>query len=106
MRKTLMFAITLLSIVVANSQTKKYTIEQFYKNTNVGGGVFSPDETKLLIHTNETGIYNLFEIDLASGRKRPLTDSKKESFFAVSYVPGTNDVLYSADQGGNENSHI
>lgn len=106
MRKILLLAVTLMSLVIANGQTKKYTIEQFYKNTNVGGGVFSPDETKLLVHTNETGIYNLFEIDLATGRKRPLTDSKKESFFAVSYVPGTNDVLYSADQGGNENTHI
>lgn len=110
-----MLAIFVLSIMACNQseptaeaprEIKKYTIEQFYKNTNVGAGYFSPDESKLLVHSNESGIYNLYEINIADGSKKQLTDSNEESFFAVDYVPGTDQILYSADKGGNEIDHI
>jgi dipeptidyl aminopeptidase/acylaminoacyl peptidase len=83
-----------------------YTIEQFYASTSVGGGSFSPDEKKLLIGTDETGIFNLYEIDLASGEKTQVTNSTEESFRPLSYVPSTGEMLYSADKGGNEIDHI
>ncbi|MBC7849452.1 MAG: S9 family peptidase [Chitinophagaceae bacterium] len=85
---------------------KQYTIEQFYKSTNAGGGAFSTDEAKLLISSNETGIYNAYEIDIASGSKKPLTSSASESVFANDYVPGTLNIIYSSDKGGNENDHL
>ena len=107
MQKALFLIVCSIAIVTGYGQvTKKYTIEQFYKNTSVGGGIFSPDEKKLLVHTNETGIFNLYEIDIATGKKKQLTDSKTESLFVIGYVPGTGEVLYTADQGGNENTHI
>jgi len=84
----------------------QYTIDQFYKNVNIGFSAFSPDETKLLVSSNETGIYNVFEIGLSDGSKKQVTNSTTESFFAVDYVHGTNQILYSADKGGNENSHL
>jgi hypothetical protein len=40
-------------------QFMTYTIEQFFASSNVGRGVFSPDEKKLLIGSDETGISNL-----------------------------------------------
>lgn len=83
-----------------------YTIEQFYKNTRIGGGIFSPDEKKLLIHSDESGIFNLYEIDLDSLAKTQITASTVESFFAIGYIKDTNKLLYSADKGGNELSHI
>ena len=85
---------------------KKYSIDQFYKSNQIGGGSFSNDETKLLIHSNETGVSNLFEIDLTDGSKKQLTTSEKESFFSQGYVPGTNEILYIADKGGNEMTHL
>ena len=33
-----------------------YSIEQFLKTVSLGGGYFSPDESKLLVYSNETGI--------------------------------------------------
>ena len=87
-------------------EIKQYTIEQFYKNEQIGGGAWSPDETKLLAHSNKTGIYNLVEINVTDGTQRQVTNSTKESFFAIDYVPGTNQILYSADKGGNEIDHI
>jgi len=90
----------------AIEKTKRYTIEQFYKNKQIFGGAFSNDETKLLVSSNESGIYNVHEIDLATGEQRIVTESDKDSFFANDYVPGTGEILYSADKGGNEISHI
>ncbi|HKZ68180.1 MAG TPA: alpha/beta fold hydrolase [Chitinophagaceae bacterium] len=85
---------------------KQYSIEQFYKSTQVGGGSISSDDTKLLVSSNESGIYNAYEIDIASGQKKALTNSTKESFFANDYVPGTANFIYNADKGGNENDHL
>ena len=87
-------------------KVNQYTIEQFYKNTRVNGGAFSPDEKKLLVSSDETGIFNVYEIDIETARKKQITHSGEESFFAIDYVPGTGQVLYSADKGGNEIDHI
>ncbi|MDP9042583.1 MAG: S9 family peptidase, partial [Bacteroidota bacterium] len=85
---------------------KQYSIDQFYKSANVFGGDISDGDKKMLVTSNETGIYNIYEIDNASGQKRALTSSSKESMFANSYVPGTTDIIYSSDKGGNEISHL
>ncbi|HSP88221.1 MAG TPA: alpha/beta fold hydrolase [Ignavibacteriaceae bacterium] len=85
---------------------KQYAIEDFYKNKQIAGGSFSPDESKLLVTSNESGIYNVYEISIADGKQKQVTSSKVESFFAVDYVPSTGDILYRSDKGGNEISHI
>ena len=84
----------------------KYSIEQFFENKRITGGSFSPDESKLLVSSNESGIFNLYEIDIASGAMTQLTFSDTESLFANSYVPSTGEIIYSADHGGDENSHL
>jgi dipeptidyl aminopeptidase/acylaminoacyl peptidase len=84
----------------------QYTIEQFYANTRFEGGTFSPDETRLLIGSDETGIFNLYEINLAEGTKKQLTNSTLESCYPIDYVPGMPALLYRADKGGNEINHI
>jgi len=86
--------------------TPTYSIEQFYQTTRIAGGVFSNDETKLLVSGNETGIFNAYEINIADSSRKQITFSEEESIFAIDYVPGTNDILYSSDKGGNEISHI
>ncbi len=85
---------------------QQYSIEQFYKNTQIGGGAWSPDATKLLVHSNATGIYNLYEINVADGKMTQLTHSTEEACLSVGYLPSGDGVLYSADQGGNELAHI
>ncbi|MDB5221787.1 MAG: secreted prolyl oligopeptidase family protein [Chitinophagaceae bacterium] len=107
----LAFAVTLLSSCNNNDsspkkEVKQYTIDQFYKTKNIGGGVFNKDETKIAVNNNETGIYNVYEINLADTSMKPITNSAKESFFVEDYVAGTDNIIYSADQGGNENSHL
>jgi dipeptidyl aminopeptidase/acylaminoacyl peptidase len=85
---------------------KEYTIEQLANNLAVGAAGFSADESKVLVHNNSTGIYNVFEINTADTTSKALTSSKKESYFAVDYLPGSDKYIYSADQGGDENARL
>ncbi len=84
----------------------QYSIDAFYKSTSFIGGALSTDDSRLLLGSNENGIYNAYEIDLATGQKTALTNSDNESVFINDYVPGTRHILYSADKGGNENDHL
>jgi len=108
MKTHLYFYILLLLLCSCSpkNKTAQYTVDQFYKNINTTLGTFSHDESKILVSSNESGIYNLYEIALADGTKRQVTNSTVESFFAAGYVPGTSQMIFSADKGGNENSHL
>ena len=90
----------------ARKEVKQYSAEQLFNNKNIGGSAFSTDETKILVTANITGINNLYELSIGDTTMAPLTKSAKESYYAIDYLPGSNKYLYSADQGGNENSHI
>ena len=108
MKSNSFLIIFLAAILNVNAQQEptEYSIEQFYENTRVSGGSFSPDESKILISSDESGIFNLYEIDISDGSKTAVTNSENESLFAVDYVPGSGDILYSADKGGNEINHL
>ncbi len=109
MRKSYFLALFIILAACARTDTKApqlYSIEQFYQNTRFAGGAFSDDETKLLVSSDETGIFNLYEINIADSSKKQITFSDEETFFAIDYVPGTDQMLYSADKGGNEINHI
>ena len=42
---------------------ERYTIQQFMDVKNMFSAGFSPDESKILLGSNETGIYNAFELE-------------------------------------------
>jgi dipeptidyl aminopeptidase/acylaminoacyl peptidase len=85
---------------------KQYTIEQFMDTVRIGGASFSQDERQILFHNNKTGIFNVYTVPVAGGPAKQLTNSTKESTFAVSYLPNDQRFLYTYDKGGNENSHL
>jgi dipeptidyl aminopeptidase/acylaminoacyl peptidase len=85
---------------------KQYTIEQFMATTRLGGASFSADEKSILFHSNKTGIFNVYAMPVAGGDAKQLTNSTKESTFAVSYFPADARFLYRYDKGGNENEHL
>jgi dipeptidyl aminopeptidase/acylaminoacyl peptidase len=100
-----------LLFLFACSQTEQkspdqYSIEQFYKNTRFDGGSFSDDETRLLVSSDESGIFNVYEITIKNDSRQQITFSDTESYYAVDYVPGSDQILYTADKGGNEINHI
>lgn len=65
-----------------------------------------PDESKILLGSNETGIYNVFELNLATNEKQQRTSSTEESVFPASYFPADDRIVYTSDKGGNEIDHI
>jgi dipeptidyl aminopeptidase/acylaminoacyl peptidase len=85
---------------------KSYTIEQMMDNERVGGGSFSPDNSKLLVHSNKSGIYNLYTVSTADGSWMPVTESDSSSVFAVSYFPKDERKLFRMDNNGDEIWHI
>ena len=108
MKKTL----TTLIIVFLGCQSSskkhvnKYDINDFFNNISVYGGSFSSDEERLIYSSNESGIYNVYEVGISSGTITKLSSSELESFFVQSYVPASNDFIYTADKGGNEINHL
>ena len=109
--KKQIFSILLLIIIVGCNKSQKrditkYKIDAFFDNIAISGGYFSSSEDKLIFSSNESGIYNVYEVNIDNGAVSQLTNSKKESFFIRSYVPGSDDFIYSADKGGNEISHL
>lgn len=113
MQKKIIITTVLVYVLVAcnnqNKTTKEikhYTAEQLYNNENINGIAFNKDETKLLINSDQTGIQNLYLLNISDTAMQPLTHSVKESFYGIDYLPGTNSYLYSSDKGGNENNHI
>ena len=92
--------------VLAQQPVKQYTIEQFMNTVRIGGSSFSADEKSILFHSNKTGIFNVYSVGVAGGDASQLTNSTKESTFAVSYFPNDARILYTYDRGGNENNHL
>lgn len=90
----------------AKKEVKQYSAEQLYNNKSMGGVAFNADESKILVNANMTGIYNLYELNISDTSLKALTFSVKESFYAIDYLPATGKFLYSADRGGDENSHV
>lgn len=84
----------------------QYGIDLFFQNTSIRGGYFSSDESKIAYTSDASGIYNIYEVDLSSGETSQRTQSEKESLYVLSYIPDSNALLYSADKGGNEISHL
>lgn len=112
--RTCALALTFVCVIALNScntaeqksPVKQYTIAQFMDIVQINGGAFSPDESKILINTKETGIFNAYEIDIASNEKKQLTSSTDNAIYGQSYFPSDNRVIYTGDKGGNEITHI
>ncbi|HEY4596974.1 MAG TPA: S9 family peptidase [Thermoanaerobaculia bacterium] len=90
----------------APRQVRQYTIDQFLANTAYGGASFSPDGRKILLSSNQTGVFNAFALPLDGGKPVQLTDSKVSAIQAIGYFPHDERFLYTSDQGGNEKNHI
>ena len=44
---------------------KQYTIEQLRNTVSIGATGFSTDESRVLVDANGTGIYNVYELNIA-----------------------------------------
>jgi len=85
---------------------KTYTIKQMMDNEAIGGGSFSPDNSKLLISSNRSGIYNMYTVPTGGGEMTPVTESDSSSVFSISYFPNDERMLFRMDGNGDEIYHI
>ncbi len=85
---------------------KQYTIAQFMDVNRVYSGGFSPDESKIILGSDESGIFNLYELNLSTDEKKQLTASTDNAVFANGYFPNDERMIIQSDEGGNEITHL
>ena len=106
MKKTsVLLGITLLFIGISckkdtentvQAEVKKYDVTDFFDTKSVSGAGFNANETKVLISSNSSGIFNSYEVTIADTVAKALTNSTKESVFAEGYIPGSSNFIYSS----------
>ena len=85
---------------------KQYTAEQLRNNVSVFTAGFNKDDSKILIGSNQSGIYNIYLLNVADTTSRQLTYSTTNSKFPVGFLKGSDNFIFDQDEGGNENYHL
>ena len=67
----------------APKEVKQYTIEQFYKSSEVFGGDISSDDKKMLVTSNESGIIIYTRLILQAGKNRLLPTLIKNQYLRI-----------------------
>ncbi len=83
-----------------------YSAKTFYETTAYMGASFSPDESRILLSSDASGIYNAYTIPITGGPAKQLTDSTTNAVRVVGYFPHDERIVYQSDQGGNEKDHL
>jgi dipeptidyl aminopeptidase/acylaminoacyl peptidase len=111
-------ALTPLRAVLAQPQAEsrqaepvRYSAQTFFDTTSYGlassaGFGFSPDGRSILIMSDKNGVFNAYALPVDGGETVAITESTGNANFPASYFPRDNRVLFTADQGGNENDHV
>jgi dipeptidyl aminopeptidase/acylaminoacyl peptidase len=90
----------------APREVPQYTIEDFLGSVNYGGASFSPDNSKLLVSSDQTGIFNAYAFPVDGGEPAQLTFSEDDYVIVMGYFPEDERFFYTSDQGGNELNHV
>lgn len=105
---SLMTAVLLLLFSCGKKETKtereigQYTIAQFMDTEAVFGSGFSPDNSKVLVTSNRSGIYNMYTLPASGGEMKPITASDSSSVYSISYFPNDERILFRMDGNGDE----
>jgi dipeptidyl aminopeptidase/acylaminoacyl peptidase len=95
----------------AQTQPVRYNARQFLETTSYGmasstGIAFSRDGRNLLIHSDRSGVFNVYALPIAGGDPVQISRSTTNATFAATYFPNDDRVIFTADQGGNELDHV
>ncbi|MBL4618057.1 MAG: S9 family peptidase [Robiginitomaculum sp.] len=109
----LLASVFLLPPAVADPNTKTpptYSAEVFYETTDFlisgTGYAFSPNKEHLLITSDESGVYNVYALNLKTNQRTALTNSTTNAVYAINYFPDGERYLYTSDNGGDELNHV
>ena len=105
-----------LSLAAACSSTglrsapaPEYDAPTFYETTSLFGAAFTPDESRVIFTSDESGVYNVYSMPVdgdASADVQALTRSTTNATYSVDCFPADERVLFTADEGGNELNHL
>ena len=84
----------------------RYSIEDLYANTDYRGVSFSPDAQRVLVLSNQTGVFNVFSLPAGGGVPRQLTSSTSDAILGAVHFPADDRFLFWHDRGGNELTHV
>jgi dipeptidyl aminopeptidase/acylaminoacyl peptidase len=90
----------------ATAEVPRYDARTFFETTAYTGASFSADESRLLLSSDASGVFNTYSQPIAGGPMEQLTHSKKNAIFGVSYFPKDDRILSTQDEGGNELNHL
>ncbi|MDX1462207.1 MAG: prolyl oligopeptidase family serine peptidase [Marinirhabdus sp.] len=89
-------------VAVTENEIQTYTIAQFMDNENAFANGYSPDKSKVLMTSNRSGIYNMYNTPATGGDLTPITQSDSASVFGISYFPEDDRILFRMDGNGDE----
>src|SRR5690242_9090459 len=77
MRHTAFYSLALLTLLACDKarEVPQHSVADFYKNVQFGDASFSHDNSKILVISNQTGIYNAYAIPVGGGAPQALTTS-------------------------------
>lgn len=92
-------------------QHTTYSAEAFFQTTSFSMAASTPyafaaSNGDVLITSDESGVFNAYRVDTASGERTALTASVGSPIFAVSWFPEDDRFLYTQDGGGDELTHV
>ena len=88
------------------AEVPQYTIDQILGTTLYEDAAISPDGNKVAVSSDQTGVLNAFVVPVAGGEPKQLTSSTVSAVRVIGFLPDSERVLYSSDQGGNELTHL
>ena len=94
------------STTVSTPSIEQYSAEQFFATKSYLGNDINYDASALLVASDESGVFNLYRVNVDGSHWQQLTHSSTDSIMPVSWFPKDDRILYSADQGGNELNHL
>ncbi len=87
------------------SEVPTYSIEQFMETVRINTASLSSNGETVLFTSDESGVPNAWAVPFVGGEAVQLTHSS-DPVQIHGYFPTDNRFLYSADESGNERSHI
>lgn len=107
-RTARLLAVALLAAAPLGAQdaeVPRYTIEQFMETVRISTASLSADGEKVLFTSDASGVPNAWALPFAGGEPVRLTHSA-DPIHTHGYFPTDERVLYSADDGGDERTHL
>lgn len=102
--KKLAVLFVLLALYVSAS-AQPYTIQQYLNIKSATGPTLSPDGKKMAYLTNDSGLTQIWMVDLAENKPRMIT-SYEDNIGFVRWSPAGNGLVFGKARGGDENTQL